>query len=337
MELKLSIVICTYNSANFLSQALRAVAEQTVQDFELLVVDDGSSDHTEQVARSAADTFQRLKYVRKAHTGLPDSRNVGIETASGTHISFLDADDLWAPDYLEILTNAFRATPEADLVCCNGLRIYADGAVFGSLFPAGLPQVRGPLKTPAELFSFFPYVLPSGMIFKKALYERVGKFDTAYPLGTDDWHWIIRAAQQGAFFIRIDRTLVLYRHHTSNLTKDVKGTLREWFYVYNDIWRNQTAGEEIETLAGSLTLRHLRGVLARCPTRESRALLTEAIGTHQNDWRLKAVHTLTYMGLCGVLRLFFRLRQFCRAPWMRRLDLTSPAKQLFSAAQTHNQ
>src|SRR6058998_2920993 len=105
--MQLSVVICTYNYAHFLKHALRAVAAQTFADFELVIVDDGSTDETEEVVKAFSIRFPKCVYLKKNHSGLADSRNAGVRAAGGTHVAFLDADDLWSPEYLNVVQTIF--------------------------------------------------------------------------------------------------------------------------------------------------------------------------------------------------------------------------------------
>lgn len=338
MSVSISIVICTRNYAHFLREALPTAAAQSFSDFELLIVDDGSTDDTEAVVRQFAPQFSKCVYLKKPHTGLPDSRNFGVRAASGTHVGFLDADDLWSPEYLVSMREVFEKIPEAELVCCDGFRVFDTGEVFGTLFPAGLPPLCGLLRTARELFSFFPYALPSGMIFAKAAYERVGPFDTRYPLGNDDWHWVIRAAEKQVFCVRLDHKLVLYRTHMANLTQQVGGTLEEWLSVYQDRWGGKAAEPETEAWARRITRKHVLGLLARYSPEESRLLLRKAIAVHGGERRLEVAYFLTYFGLCGLARYARRAKHaFSKArPGALRMDLHSPPEMLFAAVSRNS-
>ena len=107
--MKFSVIVCTYNYAHWLQDALRSLAAQTFPYFELLIVDDGSTDNTEQVVQQFRNQFRQCIYRKKPHTGLADSRNFGIQAATGTHIAFLDADDLWSPVYLETMKSVLES------------------------------------------------------------------------------------------------------------------------------------------------------------------------------------------------------------------------------------
>jgi glycosyltransferase involved in cell wall biosynthesis len=326
--MKISLVVCTYNYAHFLKDALRTLAAQTVQDFELLIVDDGSTDNTEQVVKESPHSFRNLTYLKKPHSGLPDTRNYGVRAASGTHVGFLDADDLWAPQYLEKVRRVFERNPQAELVCSDGYRVHDSGEVFGLLFPEGSPPVCGRLNSARELFAFFPYVLPSAMIFTKDAYQRVGAFSTRYPLGSDDWEWVIRAVNVGAFCVRLEEKLVLYRTHGGNLTSHADGNFEEWLSMYKDLWKQPDPETEVQ--ARRMTRRHFWFLLPLYPPEKNRRLLDEAIQVHGGDRLLEAARLLTYLGLCTLAKLARLVKRKTRSLLRpRMMDLSSPPEKLF--------
>lgn len=113
-----TVVIPTFNRADKLAAAIRSVLEQTFQDFELLVMDDGSTDDTEKMVSSFSDT--RVRYEWAPNSGGPATpRNRGIDAASSPWITFLDADDIWYPSRLLEVVQAISQNPEADVFCHN--------------------------------------------------------------------------------------------------------------------------------------------------------------------------------------------------------------------------
>ncbi|HET7101594.1 MAG TPA: glycosyltransferase family A protein, partial [Terriglobia bacterium] len=185
---KFTVVVTTYNYAHLLSDALRALAAQTVNDFELLIVDDGSTDNTEEIVEQFRPQFQDFHYLKKPNEGAANARNHGVQSARGTHIAILDADDVWSPRYLEAVRQKFQSTPQTEAVFCDGVRILGDGRVLGPVFPPGLTPLEGPINSVESLFSVCDNFLPSGMVFLKSLYDRMGAFDTRFSHGDDvDW------------------------------------------------------------------------------------------------------------------------------------------------------
>jgi len=113
-----SVIIPTYNRADLVGRAIQSVLNQTYQDFELIVVDDGSIDNTEEVVRNFKDA--RIHYIRhKENRGAPFARNYGAKIANGEYISLLDSDDYYLPNKLTVQIEAFKNNPDVGLVCSN--------------------------------------------------------------------------------------------------------------------------------------------------------------------------------------------------------------------------
>lgn len=116
-----SVVLCTYNRGAQLERAIRSVLAQTLADFELIVVDDGSTDGTADVVLPLARRDARIIYMRHANRGLPEARNAGIRLSRGTWVTFIDSDDEYAPDHLSVRMS-FATEHEADAVF-GGVRL----------------------------------------------------------------------------------------------------------------------------------------------------------------------------------------------------------------------
>ena len=117
----ISIIIPTYNRANLLSRAVESVVKQTYSSWELLIIDDGSTDNTEEVLQKYLSS--KIRYVKCLHSGLPAIvRNVGIREAQGEWIAFLDSDDVWLPEKLEKQMQIIRDRGDVSLVCTNAYR-----------------------------------------------------------------------------------------------------------------------------------------------------------------------------------------------------------------------
>src|SRR3972149_4226240 len=108
-----SIIIPTYNSDKFISEALCSVLRQTCTDYEIIVIDDGSTDRTKDIIEK---TFPEVRYFYIPNQGVSRARNYGIRRARGEFIAFLDADDLWLPEKLEKQLKVFKADQEIMMV-----------------------------------------------------------------------------------------------------------------------------------------------------------------------------------------------------------------------------
>jgi glycosyltransferase involved in cell wall biosynthesis len=124
---KVSVIIPAYNASQYLADAIRSVLSQSFRDFEIIVVDDGSSDNTEQVA---AEFFPDVKYYRQSNAGPAIARNTGIRKAKGEWIAFLDSDDWWDETHLEQLLLRCGQVPEADMIYGSRCSVDAWGRVL---------------------------------------------------------------------------------------------------------------------------------------------------------------------------------------------------------------
>lgn len=122
---KVSVIIPTYNRADVITGTIQSVLGQTIRDLEVIVVNDGSPDTTQQVVEAIDDP--RVRYFRKDNGGPADARNFGLAKAGGEFIAFLDHDDYWAPAFLEVMTRKLNEKPDFGLIYCPITEVYPDG------------------------------------------------------------------------------------------------------------------------------------------------------------------------------------------------------------------
>jgi len=115
-KVKVSVIIPTYNRADFLTEAVNSVLSQTWRDLEIIVVDDGSTDGTQEVVRRYGE---QVNYFCKENEGPSSARNMGIKKARGPYVAFLDSDDVWEPEKLRIQMDFMGEHPEIRLVCTD--------------------------------------------------------------------------------------------------------------------------------------------------------------------------------------------------------------------------
>jgi glycosyltransferase involved in cell wall biosynthesis len=201
-----SVVIPTYNRAGTVIDAVRSVLAQHFEDFELIVVDDGSTDDTE--ARVAAIADDRLRYVAGRHAGVSAARNLGVRRATGSVIAFLDSDDVWRPDKLAREVDVLTKHPEVDAVFSDLEKRHGDQVVPSfmrqtEVFSRHVPRTPGSVVTlePRELrlclLEEVP-IKPSALTLRRAAFERVGGFDEAWS-SSEDWELLLRLARAHRF------------------------------------------------------------------------------------------------------------------------------------------
>ena len=141
---KISVIIPTYHAALFIQKTLASVANQTKQPSEVFIIDDGSIDETCSVVDefSAAHPALNIRLIRESHQGPGAMRNVGIKAATSEWLAFLDSDDIWYPEKLEIITKAIAENPACNFFCHNEQMLFADGSTsvvdYSRLYSSGL-------------------------------------------------------------------------------------------------------------------------------------------------------------------------------------------------------
>ena len=188
---KVSVIIPTYNSAQFIAETLESVFAQTYKDYGVIVVDDGSTDNTKEVLKPY---MSKIRYIYKENGGAASARNVGIKNAQGEYIAFLDSDDLWLPEKLEKQIEYFGKHPQIDMVFANCIR-----------FGEEVSNVRNDTKFISnDMFVniwWYNIVPTSTVMLRKSCFEKVGLFDEARELETTEdaemWLRIARECEVG--------------------------------------------------------------------------------------------------------------------------------------------
>jgi glycosyltransferase involved in cell wall biosynthesis len=211
MRPTVSVVMAAKNYAGFLPAAVESVQAQTFADWELLVVDDGSSDHTPDAVRPFLGD-SRVRYFRSDRLGQPRAKNLGIGLSRGEFVAYLDADDAWQPTKLEKQLALFRQSPEVGVVFCR--RSLIDEA--GNALPAKPSPTPPRGRVLRDLF-VQNFVCFSSVVVRRRVFEHVGGFDPQWDLAIDYDLWL-RVARHHAFDF-VDEELVLYRTGHGNLSK----------------------------------------------------------------------------------------------------------------------
>ena len=111
-----SVIMATYNRAGYLERSISSFINQTYKDCELIIVDDGSEDHTYEIVNNFMSAHSNIRYLKHTNRKLSLSKNAGIKAAAGTYIAFLDSDDEYKPDYLEKRVEFMKANKDIDLI-----------------------------------------------------------------------------------------------------------------------------------------------------------------------------------------------------------------------------
>jgi len=205
-----SVVMAAKNYARFLPAAVESVLAQTVADWELVIVDDGSTDHTPEAVKPFL-VDPRVRYFRSDRLGQPRAKNLGAGLARGEIIAYLDADDAWKPTKLEKQLALLRDQPAVGVCFCRRSLIDENGHPLpGRDRPAPRGRVIG------EIF-LRNFVCFSSVVVRRQVFDHVGGFDPEWDLSIDYDLWL-RAARHTEFDY-VDEELVLYRTGHGNLSK----------------------------------------------------------------------------------------------------------------------
>ena len=194
----ISVVVACYNQAEYIADALDSLLNQTYVSWEGIIINDGSSDNTEEVALEYVNKDGRFRYFSKENGGVSSARNYGIKCSLGVFILPLDADDLLAPTYIEKVLDVFRDIPQTRLV-------YSQWRYFG-------------LTTETVPISYQGYakLLQGNTIFCSAVFRKIdclniGGYDEKMLWGFEDWEFYIRLLDEASLVYQIQEPLFAYR------------------------------------------------------------------------------------------------------------------------------
>jgi glycosyltransferase involved in cell wall biosynthesis len=216
---KVSVIIPVFNSAATLRESIDSVLGQTFSDFEVIIVDDGSTDNSRTIISEQAARFPgRIRYLYQANAGTAAARNAGIKEARGEYVALLDADDLWTPDKLQIQTSFMDDNPQYGFTYTETLVIDAHGTTIGHW------KKRQRTETFECLYEQnFVYVLT--VMIRKSCFDKVGLMDTNLQVSADYDLWL-RLARHFSFK-NIPLPLAKYRLHAGNISKNLHVRLRD--------------------------------------------------------------------------------------------------------------
>lgn len=200
----ISVIIPAYNAERYLDQALDSVLCQTFQDFECIVVDDGSTDSTPQIVARR----ERVVGLRQDNQGASAARNTGIHASRGEFLTFLDADDLWYPERLKIQLEFHRRRPEIDYS-----HVELEEQIEG-----GIQVPHWALVRQKKAGSRHP-LAPGGLMIRRSAMIRLGGYNAEFRVG-EITEWLTRARAAGLREERIDQTLGVVRIHRHNTRYD---------------------------------------------------------------------------------------------------------------------
>lgn len=214
MNKLVSVIIPTYNRANIIKDAIETVLNQTYQNFEIIVVDDGSTDKTEKVVKSFNDS--RIRYIYQPNSGKPSvARNLGINSSKGDFVAFLDSDDLWHPQMLEKHVEVLNANAKLGFTTdWSSYRTFDGKEIFQKICCAenSKEYIKYLLLTPDKA-----YAGPSTCVIRKECFEKSGLFDESMTF-CEDWDLFFRLALHFEMH-NIHEILTYVRIHQESISK----------------------------------------------------------------------------------------------------------------------
>lgn len=246
---QVSVIIPAYNQGHYLAAAIQSVLEQTYANVEVLVIDDGSTDNTAQVAQQFSDP--RVRYIYQQNRGLSGARNTGIRHANGDFLTYLDSDDLFLPRKLELLLAELNARPQLGFVAGQAMPIDEVGQPIGKLFDQELPA------NPTHLLLGNPLHVGS-VLLRRSWQERVGFFDETLR-SYEDWDMWLRLALAGCPMGYVAQPVSLYRFHRAQMTRDGRQMTTATFAVLDNFFARADLPPEWQAMkARAYSRAHLR-------------------------------------------------------------------------------
>ena len=213
---RISVLMPVYNAAGTLPEALRSIAGQTLGDFEVVAVDDGSDDDSGMILEAWRRGDRRIKPVYADRAGLVEALNHGLSLCKGEWVARMDADDRMHPDRLARQAELLESRPEIS-VAGSLVEIFADGTVGEGMkvYEAWLNSLVEPRDIAREIFIESPIAHPSAMVRRDVLVDLGGYRDAGWPEDYDLW---LRCHAAGLRFAKVPEILLYWREHADRLT-----------------------------------------------------------------------------------------------------------------------
>jgi glycosyltransferase involved in cell wall biosynthesis len=203
-DILVSVIVPVYNGERFVHEAIASIRRQRHKKTEIIVVDDGSTDDTPAVVAALGPG---VEYLRQANSGPPAARNRGLRLIQGSLVGFLDADDLWTDDKLEIQLPLLLGDSSVDIVCGRTQIVLQTDTEHGT-------SKLEPFLEPKQALTL------QGSLMRRGVFARVGLLDESQRFA-DDVDWFLRARDLGISIVSHPEVTWLYRRHDRNITNQV--------------------------------------------------------------------------------------------------------------------
>ena len=209
---KVSVIIPTYNRADLLTMTVDSVLAQTYKNYEIIIVDDGSTDHTKEIIKPYLSK-SNIRYIYQENRKQAAARNNGIRNSAGEFISFLDSDDLWRPEKLELQVKVLEEHPEVGLVYSNQSLMLDVSSEDQIRYSPGVLKSGDIFK---DLLRRKFYCSTSSLLVRKSVLDDVGSFDESLRNSLEDWELTLRISKKYKTFC-VDKPLFRRRLHAEVL------------------------------------------------------------------------------------------------------------------------
>jgi glycosyltransferase involved in cell wall biosynthesis len=218
---QVSVVMTVWNGGKYIAESIHSILDQTFQDFELVVVDDGSTDNTCEIVETFQDS--RLRLFRRPHEGVLAAVKFGVSAARGRYIARLDADDISLPERIAAQVEALARNPRA-VLCYTNAEIFGEN-LFGDLSPhwKAAHFTRDPALLCIQFCARCP-LIHSSVMFRREAYESIGGYPDIYPC--EDYSLYTQLLRVGTF-VALPAILTRYRRHAGSATARLLGQMQE--------------------------------------------------------------------------------------------------------------
>lgn len=225
---KVSVIMPVYNRERFIATAIESVLSQTYDNFELIIVDDGSSDNSVSIAQRYRTLYpKKIQIIEQINQGPSIARNNAVKIATGSLLAFIDSDDFWARDKLELQTHIFKSH-------CNSIFTYTGYYIVnedGDIIKEILPNIRLQGFIYDQLWKVENQISGGTILVHKNIFQSIGGFDENLR-GAENLDLRIRLSRLGKVYF-VNKCLYYYRRHNFNLTTETTAMNDAWLMLIN--------------------------------------------------------------------------------------------------------
>lgn len=216
----ISVIVPCYNYAHYLSATLNSILEQTISDWECIIIDDGSTDNTKEIAENYCSNDNRFIYSYQNNQGLSSARNKGINRAKGKYIQFLDADDMIAPEKMKEQLSCFESKPDLDIVYSDYKLMDTNAQKYWSVHDTNWISMKHNAFIEFLCFWEKGFAIPIHCyLFKRSCFERWGNFDIELPTHEDLALQLNFSLNDAHYFMLTSKTS-FYRVHSTSMARN---------------------------------------------------------------------------------------------------------------------